>query len=257
MYDEDYHLFPIKIYQDVTVADWSGGLTNNWFTAPDGTKKIRVRNWKIFNSDGTVWIEVDNEGYAIEHYYDQIGTEIETVLPDEDDLRSFAQGITVENSQPLGADFDHFLFAPEFAGFLASRQNNPGAHHEISYTQDYYKTFTDLDVEKGEVKVTGQQGDGLGNVEEEIEYDASGTPHAIKRMSYDSLGRMVALTDPDAGQNYYYYNVHGVRVKKYDKTWITEYDDLGRMKWVIHPETEPGRTDTKQYSYNRHRVIRT
>ena len=105
-------------------------------------------------------------------------------------------------------------------------------------------------MKKGEVKVTGQQGDGLGHVEEEIEYDGSGNEYSVKRMSYDLLGRMVGLTDPDAGTNFYLYSVNGVTVPKYDKTWITEYDDLGRKKWITYPETAPGRTDTKHFSYN-------
>jgi RHS repeat-associated protein len=252
VYDALHHQFPIKIYQDVTVASWQNGgiVGDNWFNEPDGTRKIRVRNWKVYNSDGSVWLEIDNEGYAIEHYYDKNRNEIETVIPDGDDLHSFVQSVVVYGGQPSGADFDDFLTSPDYSNFLASRQNNPKVRREINYTEDFVKTLTDIDAATNAVKVTGQQSDGLGHVEEEIEYDGAGNRYAVKRMTYDLLGRMVGQTDPDAGASSYLYPVNGVWVARYDKTWIIEYDDLGRQKWVIYPETEPGRTDTKRFVYN-------
>jgi RHS repeat-associated protein len=252
VYDLVHQVFPIKVFQDVTVESWQEGGTidNNWFTEPDDTKKIRVRNWKVFNSDGTIWLELDNEGYALEHYYDKNKTEIETVLPDADDLRSFAEPITVVNNQPQGADFDDFLTSTYCEAFLESRLNNPKVRREISYTDDFIKTYTDLDVKSGAVKVTGEQGDGLGNIEEEIEYDAYGNRYAVKQMTYDLFGRLVGLTDPDAKESYGTFRVNGVAVEKFDKTWITEYDDLGREKWIYYPETERGRTDTKRFQYD-------
>ena len=252
VYDLEHHLFPIKVYQDVTIASWqNGAITDtNWITDPDGSRAIRLRSWKAFNSDGSVWLEIDNEGYAIEHYYDKNGSEIETVIPDSDDIRYFSQIVTVTNGQPNGPDFEDFLTNPFYNAFLMSRQNNPKVRQQIFYTEDLVKTFTDLNVKKGEVKVTGKQSDGLGHVEEEIEYDANGNEYSVKRMSYDLLGRMVGLTDPDAGTNFYLYSVNGVTVPKYDKTWITEYDDLGRKKWITYPETTPGQTDSKQFSYD-------
>ncbi|HEX3044270.1 MAG TPA: polymorphic toxin-type HINT domain-containing protein [Bacillota bacterium] len=245
-------VFPIKVYQDVTVASWQNGgiVGDNWFNEPDGTRMIRVRNWKVFNSDGSVWLEIDNEGYAVEHYYDKNGSEVETVAPDGDDFNDFVESVTVTGVQTSGNDFNDFLTSPGYGAFLASRQNNPRTRSEINYTEDFVKTFTDIDSQTNAVKATGQQSDGLGHVEEEIEYDGSGNRYAVKRMTYDLEGRRVGLTDPDAGATSYFYPVNGVRVARYDKTWITEYDDLGRQKWVLYPETESGRTDSKRFVYN-------
>ncbi|HEX3047262.1 MAG TPA: hypothetical protein VHY08_21085, partial [Bacillota bacterium] len=49
VYDAKYRAFPIKVYQDVTVASWQNGeiVGDNWFNEPDGTRQIRVRNWKV------------------------------------------------------------------------------------------------------------------------------------------------------------------------------------------------------------------
>ena len=57
-----------------------------------------VKGFKLFNSDGTVWIECDNDGYAIEHIYDTLGTEIKTIMPDENDQRNISQASDL-NSQ--------------------------------------------------------------------------------------------------------------------------------------------------------------
>ncbi|MCG8568834.1 MAG: hypothetical protein MJB14_01720, partial [Spirochaetes bacterium] len=91
VYDETFHCFPIKIYQDVDIASWNNGndVHANWLVDPDGLSTMTIRSWKVFNTDGTVWIEIDNEGYAIEHYYDENGQEIETVHPDLNDERGF------------------------------------------------------------------------------------------------------------------------------------------------------------------------
>ena len=84
------------------IASWqNGAITDtNSITDPDGSRAIRLRSWKAFNSDGSVSLEIDNEGYAIEHYYDKNGSEIETVIPDSDDIRYFSQTVTVTNDGP-------------------------------------------------------------------------------------------------------------------------------------------------------------
>lgn len=252
VYDALHHYLPVQVYQDVTIASWGGGpvTSNNWTREPDGKRKVRLRSWRVFNEDGSVWLELDNEGYALEHYYDLKGSEVMTIVPDQDDVRSFAQPLAVADGQALGNDFTDFPACPEYSSFLASRMNNPKVRREINYTTDLVKTYTDIDVKINAVKITGKQGDGLGHMEAEIEYDGAGNLFDVKEMTYDPQGRMVGLTDPDAGEDFYNYEVNGVDVKKYDKTWIVEYDDLGRTTWVIYPEIEAGRTDSKHLAYN-------
>jgi hypothetical protein len=88
VYDETSHTFPVKMYQHVTIDSWQNGLDvhTNWRTSPDVEPAyVRIRNWNVFNTDGTVWMEIDNGGYAVEHYYDKNGIETETVNPNSDD----------------------------------------------------------------------------------------------------------------------------------------------------------------------------
>ncbi|MBN2444683.1 MAG: RHS repeat protein, partial [Spirochaetales bacterium] len=250
VYDEDYHAFPVKIYQDVDIARWdSGDVHDNWLTDPAGVKKVRIRSWKVFNTDGSIWIEVDNEGYAIEHYYDDNGQEIEIVNPDLDDVTSFAHPIEMVNGSPVGSDFDNFLENPDFDDFLYSRNGNPGARIEIFYEDDLVKTYTDIDVSTGAVKITAVQGDGLGNVLSETEFAGNGEAYS-KEYVYDDYSRMLSLTDPDADRSMSVpVEVNGVTINKYDKTWIVKYDDMGRKLKVLYPNTG-SRTDIKRITYD-------
>ena len=147
--------------------------------------------------------------------------EIEKIIPDENDL-FLSSPITMDTLDPA---------------FFESRRYNPGVRMEIDYTNDFIKTFTDIDLDpvtgEGDVKVTGVQKNGLGNTEEEIEYDETGQPYAVKRMLYDAYGRMIALTDPDPGAKLPDYHIYDRdfhllhTIERYDRTWILLYDDLG------------------------------
>ncbi|MBN2440955.1 MAG: RHS repeat-associated core domain-containing protein [Spirochaetales bacterium] len=253
VYDQTAHAFPVKVYQDVTIAAWSGGTgPSPWWTGdPESEKKVRIRSWKVFNSDGSIWIDVDNEGYAVEHYYDNNGIETEVINPDENDERGFAEPIEIVNGNPLGRDFDDFALSSVFPVFLETREDNPGSRMEINYQTEYIKTCTDIDKSLGRVKVSGIQNDGLGNTEQEIEYDGNGNVYAYKSMEYDSLGRMIALTDPDADRSHPIpVRVNGTDIERHDKTWIIKYDDLGRKVMVLYPETEPGKSPVKRLTYD-------
>ena len=255
VYDDAVHTYPVKIYQDVDIAAYSAGgdIHVNWQNEPDTTQKVRIRSWKVFNSDGSLWIEVDNEGYAIEHYYDKNGQEIEAVNPDLDDERSFAQPIVIINGSPQGTDFNNFKNSSYFNSFLASRTNNPGVRNVIDYQDDLVTSYVDIDKVNGDIKVTGKQGDGAGHVEKEIEYtyiDINDlTEYSVKRMDYDDYGRMVGLTDPDAGEHSVPISVNGVTIDRHDKTWVVKYDDLGRQVKILYPETG-NRTDVKVINYD-------
>jgi len=273
-YDEAYHTFPVKIWQAVGIDSWSGGGTvhDNWLTEPDGEAKVIIRSFKVWNTDGSVWIEVDNEGYAVEHYYDKNGIEVESISPDLNDITDFAQpvpalwdgGAEEWIPDPGAGDFTDFwaeyLEADMQGGnaYLQAREDNPGARMEVYYQEAFILTEADIDVANGDIKRTGAQADGLGNTEEEIEFGPGSevhgltglSIHAVKSMTYDTLGRMVGLTDPDASQEYVTVNVDGTSVAKHDKTWVVWYDDLGRTQRVLYPVTEPGRTDRKVVSYN-------
>jgi YD repeat-containing protein len=159
------------------------------------------------------------------------------VNPDDNDVKV-----------PDGEDHDDFRDFSNYATFLANRVGNPEVRVDIDYQADFIKTSADIS--PGNVKITGVRGDGLGNTEEEIEYDAAEQPYSIKAMTYDALGRMIALTDPDAGTTSTQQTVHDTVVERYDKTWIVKYDDLGRKKIVIYPDTTPGKIDMKTITYD-------
>lgn len=253
VFDSVTHSFPIKSYQNVDGTDWPGGIDSSWKQAPPTQKKTRrIRSWRVFNSDGSVWLELDESGAGVEHYYDKRGAEIQTIFPNADDPRGFAIPIWVDASdQPLngGDDFEDFTGLASFSGFLSARSLNPGMRKNIDYLMDKTVTTMDLDVGLGLIKESGVQGNGLGNVEEEIEY--AETENYSKRMSYDNLGQMIAMTDADAGAAYTIVTIHDTQVEKHDKTWLVKYDDLGRKIQVIYPKTEENKTPSvKQIYYN-------
>ena len=242
VYDGDYHTFPVKTWQEVTIAAWSGGTVHdNWLSAPEGTEQTVIQSWSVYNNDGTLWMAIDSAGYAVEHYYNAVGDEVETVNPDGDDDTSFANDDSLND---FAADYLQANWA-----YFETRKNNPGIRREIDYTTDYIRAISDIDASAGEVHVTAVQGNGLGQVEEEIEY-REGSRYSVKRMSYDSFGRMIALTDPDAEESFVSMEVQGTMVDRYDKTWIVKHDALGRTRRVIYPQTVPGRLHTKEYTYD-------
>lgn len=253
VYDPDYHALPVKTYRDVTIS-----VRPDWKDLAAAAQTIRIRNWKVYNTDGTVWVEIDNDGYGIEHYYDAIGSEIETVHPNEYDLTDYIEPVIVSGGIPQGNDFDDFEDAGLLDSFLGNRANNTGTSREnpgvrtvIDYQANLVKQYTDIDVSEDHVKITGEQKDGLDHVTGEIVYEPGGeTIYSIKSMTYDPLGRMISLTDPDAGDEYKTVRINGCDVKRYDKTWVVKYDDLGRQVMVLYPVTEPGRTDIKRISYD-------
>ena len=133
VYDETWHAFPVKVWQDVTIDAWTGG---DWRNEPDSGQHVIIRNWQVFNSDGSLWMQIDNEGYMVEHYYDKNGIEIETVNPDENDIRDFARPVAAGvDGNPLHPDIDNFyteyLADPGNSLFLARRQDNPGVQWSI------------------------------------------------------------------------------------------------------------------------------
>jgi RHS repeat-associated protein len=245
-WDEETHAFPVRIWQDVRTASWSAGgdVEDNWRRDPDlesdGTVVARRRSWKEYNSDGSVWLEVDNEASAVERYYDELGAEIERVLPNENDERGFAGG---EDVIQLGK-------SGYLAPFLSTRLDNAGTRMVIDYENDLVVTRTDIDKGRGEEKVTGVQKDGLGHVEAEIEYDGAGGEYSRKEMTYDALGRLIAITDQDAAGQAVSVTVGGTKVSRRDKTWLIAYDDIGRQKTIYYPETASGRTDRKLFTYD-------
>ena len=241
IYDSMHQAFPVKAWQSVGIASWSGGsVHNNWLDAPDGREEVNVQSWSIYNDDGTPWMEIDSAGYTVEHYYNALGEKIETVHPDDDD--------TLLGRNAITDIWEEYLEASH-AAYFAGRKNNPGVRREIDYTTDYIRTISDIDASAGEVHVTAVQGNGLGQVEEEIEY-RNGSRYSVKTMSYDAYGRMIALTDPDANEGFVSMEIQGTKINRHDKTWIVRHDDLGRTKRVIYPQTAGQLLHVKEYSYD-------
>lgn len=246
VYDSTYNAFPVKEYQNVTISNWGlEGVDTNWLGSHNGLETSTLSIYRVFNSDGSVWLEFDNEGYGVEHFYDDLGTEVETINPDSDDdtqlLTSFSNNLSFNYIRENSTGFQTFL---------SSRLNNPGARVEVDYVNDLVKSEIDFDLEKGGVKKTGVQKDGLGNIEEEYLYNGNDSIYSVKKMTYDNLGNMIALTDPDASANFSYLNVGDNSVEYHDKTWVVKYDDLNRQIKVLYPQTSSGRTDIKNIIYN-------
>jgi RHS repeat-associated protein len=247
LYDTTYHAFPVEVRQDVTISDWSqaGGVHANWMLDPNGIVTEPIRSRQVFNSDGSVYLAVDNDGYSVESFYDPFGTPIKTVSPDVDDETDL-----FVNSELSTLD----LNGAAFLNYLSSRANNPSARMYVDYATSFVRTEADMDVVSGAVVVSGVQKDGLGNVEREIRYRKTGPDgyeeYAASEMVYDSLGRMIALHDADRGSSFSTMTIHGKAVSRFDKTWLVKYDDLGRTVAVLYPETDPGRTDIKRMYYD-------
>ncbi len=255
-YDSSTHSMPVRVWKDVKTKSYlSGSVDDNWKTDPDTEKRVRNRVWKVYNSDGKVYLDIDSFGNAVEHFYDKNGFEKETVNPDNDDYKGFYSEVTADEDGNIisGTDITEIYTegsTGHITAFTDSRINNSGIRNTIDYLNDLIKTYTDIDKAGSAVKVTGVQGDGLGNTEEEIDYNSEGTVYAVKRMEYDSYGRMVSLTDKDAGTVGSGITVNGKRVIRYDKTWLVKYDALGRKILVVYPDTEDMSSSIKRISYN-------
>ncbi|MBB6478468.1 peptidoglycan DD-metalloendopeptidase family protein [Spirochaeta isovalerica] len=242
VYDSAVNAWPVRSWQIVSEENYlTRADADFWFNLPDTTNQIKLSSWRVFNSDGSPWLEVDAEGFAVEHYYDDLGSEITTIYPDENDVLL------------AGSDFDDISTHVSWSAFLTSRENNPGVRQQINYENAYVKTLTDFEYDDAghswSTLSTAVQQDGLGNVVKEITYGAGGFVHAVKTMTYDLYGRMVALTDPDAGTTSSSIWVNDVKVNRFDKTWLVKYDDLGRTIKVLYPDTGSG-SKIKLIRYN-------
>ncbi|MCW8965545.1 MAG: hypothetical protein OQK82_02495, partial [Candidatus Pacearchaeota archaeon] len=245
--------FPVCNMREVTIKDWSTKTGDFWIAPPDIEDIREVKNWYIYNTDGTIWIEINSAGYGLGHYYDENGFEIMTVKPGEDDYANFiSDDITDIKADPI-----------HFPALCASRKGNPGIRIYPEYQTDFIHSVTDIDISQGSKEVTAAQGDGIGHPLLEIEYEVLGSftesditdpnlqQHSVKMMTYDSLGRMIALTDPDAGEDFTEKTVHDTIVQKHDKTWIVCYDDMNRKKEVEYPvTTAKGLPKIKQLVYD-------
>lgn len=246
-YDSTFHAFPVKMYTNVTLRNYSGARTfaDSWTETPNTDKIEKAQKFMVYNSDGTVWVEVDNDGYAIEHYYDSLGTEIEKVIPDADDNHTIA--------------FDGSLIelegSPYWTSFLQDRTNNPGIRILIDRTNALTRKITETDRSHNIYTKIGTQDDGLGNVEADIVYYGSADPtdwrvYSESKSTYNSYGQRIAITDADAGEAFTRVTAgDGTVIHKYDKTWLISYDDLGRQKRIIYPNTRSS-VDTKNFTYN-------
>ncbi len=243
VYDEVYHAFPVRQYQEYSIKTWYDMTTEN-FWLDDAEKEIdaTANSWSLYNDDGTPWLQIDQSGSVSEYYYNEIGDVIETISPDYDDDRSILELIKEKGSDREIRDiFD--------VNYFLLRNNNPGTVNHIDYQNDFVKTISSLDHEKGSRLVHGAQSDGIGNIEEQQVYKDDKL-YASTRMAYDSLGRMVASTHPDAGGESTSIRINGKEVGRYDKTWLVKYDDVGRKKKVVYPANNQGHTDTKEIEYD-------
>lgn len=161
------HIFPVKTWQSLTIKDWSDKTANGfWIPDPDiDPVTTEIRTWKVFNTDGTVWMEVDNEGYTVEHYYDAYGREIETIMPNGDD----ELGLIDDNPDPITDLYTGYL-ETNLTSYFNTRGENPGIRIYIDYQHDFMYTVADVDKSSGIKKVSSVQNDGLGNTLEEAEY---------------------------------------------------------------------------------------
>lgn len=242
LYDGLTQALPVRTYRIVTEEGYlNPGVPDYWFSRPDDSSQVNLNSWRVFNSDGSLWLEVDAGGFAVEHYYDALGSETATVHPDEDDVLLD------------GEEVNDIRAHSSFSSFLSRRLHNPGVRREIDYEKGFVKTLTDFEYDSTSrswsTVATGLQHDGTGNITEEITYGEGGSIYAVKTMVYDLYGHMIALTDPDAGSDFSSILTGGAEVARYDKTWLVRYDDLGRTVKVLYPDTA-GRSAIKRISYN-------
>ena len=252
-YDVVTNSLPIKAYQDVSIDVWNNTIGTFWINNPDKKQLVGLATWKVFNTDGSIWLEIDNRGYSVEHYYDLLGTEIESVMPDKD-VDEIIDVIGLSGS--VDDFYKYMVESGKLTTFLNKRKDNPSVRNQIDYQNDFVKVSADIDKAKGQVKITGKEGDGLGHVLREIEYKGA-EEYSTKLMQYDKYGRMVVLTDADREEK-----ISDIQIADelftdiYDRSWIIGYDDLGRKRKVLYPKTN-GNTDIKLISYDDVRNIVT
>jgi YD repeat-containing protein len=235
---------PVYRYQEVTLDGYGEGQTiaDNWQSTPLNNAPARIESRGIFNSDGSVYLMIDQEGYGIESFYDDLGRKVLTVGADLDDDNAQLGSIPYTQADLTSADL---------GDFHASRLNNPKVRTVIDDLNAYQEIITDLDVDLGYTMKSSTLGDGLGHTLEQSNYDANGAKYGTKTMAYDNLGRMVALTDPDAdySQIRTVTSQTGESFDRTNMTWLVSYDDLGRQTQVRYPLTRH-LTDVKTVEYN-------
>lgn len=240
-YDRETSSLPVYIWSEVTIDSYkTGDALDNWQKRPDSSSLVETGKRTVFNNNGSVYMEFDTDGNATEHFYDSLGREIETILPDNDDSSEWYLSLKATDDVTKNS---------AFLPFLASRENNAGTRTFIDDKKSFAKTETDIDLSFNKSLISAIQSDGLGKPEEEYSYDVNGI-RGIKRTTYDSLGRMLSITDPDAGSEFTEIVLHGEKVKRYDKTWIVKYDDLGRQVKVLYPVTHESAASVKYMTYN-------
>ena len=233
------HTFPIYEEQTIATDAWTGGIETGWRAAPDTSEVRTVALRRVFNSDGTVWLEADGRGAVVETYRDAVGRTVATYLADGDDPVGFVDA----------AGLTDLRNAADFGALLSARGNNPGTRVAYDDPRAFTQSWTDLDVATGAVLHTAVEADGLGNTVREITY-RDGAQYAVTTMAYDEYGRMIALTDPDAAPGGVPFSLNGTTVTRTDRTWIVDVDALGRTVAVLYPETAAGVTALKRITYD-------
>ena len=121
--------------------------------------------------------------------------------------------------------------------------------HKVRTIMDAYGRVVEVDefLSAGEIFATTYEYDTLGNL---IKVTDSKSPPNITNMGYDSLGRKIAMDDPDMGQWQYEYDANGNLIKQTDaKGGVIEfeYDSLNRLKKKYCPG---GSSGTATYYYD-------
>lgn len=251
VYDSN-NLFPVKKYSQVTEKKWVD--PHKWhITDPVDVPAQTIASHKVYNSDGSVWLEIDNNGYALEYFYDDPGTRIRVINPDEES----SDKITITPAT-LFTNAESFISGN--SSFLTGRKNNPGIRKKPDYVNDITLIITDVDRTSSgylnQIKVIGKESDGIGNILKETVYRVMDitneifTPASIKEMAYDKWGRMITLTDPDKKDQDTPVIINGKTYTRYDKTWVITYDDLGRQIRVDYPADDNGISKYREMIYS-------
>jgi YD repeat-containing protein len=243
LYDTATQSLPVHSYTAVKLDAYNtGSPETDWQRTPDTKVDGYIETRTLFNSDGTPYLQIDQEGYGVESFYDALGRPIITVGADLDDVTNLLGAIPITQADILVADLPTFH---------AKRDNNPRVHTNIDDLNAYQEIITDFDVDLGYTMKASTQGNGLGMTLSESNYDAAGVAYGTKVMAYDNLGRMITLTDPDADwdQTLTITSRTGETFPKTNMTWQISYDDLGRQVRVRYPDTR-SLSDSKTISYD-------
>jgi YD repeat-containing protein len=90
-YDTATQSLPVHSYTAVKLDAYNtGSPETDWQRTPDTKVDGFIETRTLFNSDGTPYLQIDQEGYGVETFYDALGRPTITVGADLDDVTNLS-----------------------------------------------------------------------------------------------------------------------------------------------------------------------